>query len=113
MLDLRRVISDRDFHNKQHVELRKDLLNIVKQEYQVDSLKRQNQFLKDEIATYEERVLIYEKQIDELSVLAARPISISSLPAQDQDPGAYLYGTDDQSQEYYFAKVSKTEEIFF
>jgi len=44
-LELERMCADRDFHNEQHINLRNEILGIVKQEYEVESLKRERAFL--------------------------------------------------------------------
>ena len=93
MLELDRMKTDRDFHNEQHVNLRSEMLGIVKQEYELDSLKREKQFISDELRAYKEKTLIYEKQIDELTILAKRPVASS------------LNGGSDV-QEHYYAKVN-------
>lgn len=90
-LDLDRVKADRDFHNEQHLNLRKELLEIVKQEYELDSLRREKVFIEGELKNYKEKSIIYEKQIDELTILAKRPISKSSAEGSDK-------------QEHYYAK---------
>jgi predicted RNase H-like nuclease (RuvC/YqgF family) len=88
-----KVKEDRDFHCKQHVELKKDMLGIVKQEYQVESLKREKEYLENEIKSYEERCLIYEKQIEEFALLAQKPLSIISNSSNNRD------------SDHYYAKV--------
>lgn len=60
-LELERMCSDRDFHNEQHINLRNEILGIVKQEYELDSLKREKAFISEELNTYKEKALIYEK----------------------------------------------------
>jgi len=89
--ELERMCADRDFHNEQHINLRNEILSIVKQEYEIESLKREKTFLSEELAAYKEKALIYEKQIDELNILAKRPVSQSAQ------------GTE--QEERYYAKV--------
>ena len=89
--ELERMKADRDFHNEQHLNLRKELLDIVKQEYEIDSLRREKVFLDGELKNYKEKSVIYEKQIDELTILAKRPISKNSEDGGDK-------------QEHYYAK---------
>jgi len=91
-MELDRICSDRDFHNEQHINLRNEILTIVKQEYEVDSLKREKAFIQEELVSYREKALIYEKQIDELTILAKRPVSQA------------LKGTE--QEERYYAKVA-------
>lgn len=74
-LELNRMKEDRDFHNEQHINLRNEILGIVKQEYELESIKREKAFIEDELRSYKEKTLIYEKQIDELTILAKRPVS--------------------------------------
>lgn len=90
-LDLDRMKADRDFHNEQHLNLRKELLEIVKQEYELDSLRREKVFIEGELKNYKEKSIIYEKQIDELTILAKRPISKNTADGSDK-------------QEHYYAK---------
>jgi chromosome segregation ATPase len=90
-LELERMKADRDFHNEQHLNLRKELLEIVKQEYELDSLRREKVFIEGELKNYKEKSIIYEKQIDELTILAKRPVSKSNSDGSDK-------------QEHYYAK---------
>lgn len=90
-LELDRMKADRDFHNEQHLNLRKELLEIVKQEYELDSLKREKVFIEGELRNYKEKSVIYEKQIDELTILAKRPVSKGTGDGTDK-------------QEHYYAK---------
>jgi chromosome segregation ATPase len=91
-LELERMKADRDFHNEQHLNLRKEMLEIVKQEYEIESLRREKVFLDGELKNYKEKAVIYEKQIDELTILAKRPVS----------KGANIDGSD--KQDHYYAK---------
>lgn len=84
--------ADRDFHNHQHISLRNEMLDIVKQEYELESVTRERNFLKEELEGYKEKCVIYEKQIDELTLLCKRPVT-SGLG-------------EDQKQDHYFAKVT-------
>ena len=93
LLQLDRMKADRDFHNEQHINLRNEMVEIVKQEYELESLKREKQFLKSEFESYKEKCVIYEKQIDELTILCKRPISSS------------IEGNGDSQQDHYYAKV--------
>jgi len=97
MLELERMKTDRDFHNEQHITLRNDMLGIVKQEYELESIKREKNFISEELQAYKEKTLIYEKQIDELTILAKRPVSINANKGKD---GGNI-------QEHYYAKVKK------
>ncbi len=90
--ELERMKADRDFHNEQHLNLRKEMLEIVKQEYEIDSLKREKVFLDGELKNYKEKAVIYEKQIDELTILAKRPVSKN------------VGGDGNDKQEHYYAK---------
>lgn len=90
-LELERMKSDRDFHNEQHLNLRKELLEIVKQEYELDSLRREKVFIEGELKNYKEKSVIYEKQLDELTILAKRPVTKSATDGSDK-------------QEHYYAK---------
>jgi DNA repair exonuclease SbcCD ATPase subunit len=90
-LELERMKADRDFHNEQHLNLRKELLEIVKQEYELDSIRREKVFIEGELKNYKEKSLIYEKQIDELTILAKRPVSKTVNDGSDK-------------QEHYYAK---------
>lgn len=90
-LELDRMKADRDFHNEQHLNLRKELLEIVKQEYELDSLRREKNFIENELKNYKEKSVIYEKQIDELTILAKRPVSKTANDGSDK-------------QEHYYAK---------
>lgn len=77
--------EDRDFHNEQHINLRNEILGIVKQEYELDSLKREKAFIEEELSSYKEKTLIFEKQIDELTILAKRPVSQSANGGNPQE----------------------------
>ena len=46
-LELNRMKEDRDFHNEQHINLRNEILGIVKQEYELESIKREKAFIED------------------------------------------------------------------
>lgn len=92
MLELDRMKTDRDFHNEQHINLRNEMLGIVKQEYELDSLKREKSFISEELRSYKEKCLIYEKQIDELTILCKRPVSKNAMGGN--------------AEESYYAKVS-------
>lgn len=82
--------EDRDFHNEQHINLRNEILGIVKQEYELESIKREKAFIEDELRSYKEKTLIYEKQIDELTILSKRPVS--------------QFANGGNPQEHYYAK---------
>ena len=84
-LELNRMKEDRDFHNEQHINLRNEILGIVKQEYELESIKREKAFIEDELRSYKEKALIYEKQIDELTILAKRPVSQSANGGNAQE----------------------------
>ena len=58
-------------------------LGIVKQEYELDSLKREKAFIAEELNTYKEKALIYEKQIDELTGVYAEKISQLSATSKE------------------------------
>lgn len=77
--------EDRDFHNEQHINLRNEILGIVKQEYELDSIKREKIFIEDELRAYKEKTLIYEKQLDELNILAKRPVSQTANGGNPQE----------------------------
>ena len=94
MLELERMKTDRDFHNEQHINMRSEMLGIVKQEYELESLKREKNFISEELQAYKEKTLIYEKQIDELTILAKRPVSVNANK-----------GEGGNVQEHYYAKV--------
>ena len=82
---MNRIKEDRDFHNEQHINLRNEILGIVKQEYELESVKRERAFIEDELRSYKEKTLIYEKQIDELTILAKRPVSQSANGGNPQE----------------------------
>jgi len=84
-LELNRMKEDRDFHNEQHINLRNEILGIVKQEYELESIKREKAFIEDELRSYKEKTLIYEKQIDELTILAKRPVTQSANGGNSQE----------------------------
>lgn len=84
-LEMNRMKEDRDFHNEQHINLRNEILGIVKQEYELDSIKREKAFIEDELRSYKEKTLIYEKQIDELTILAKRPVSQAANGGNPQE----------------------------
>ena len=98
-LELERMSSDRDFHNEQHINLRNEILGIVKQEYEVESLKRERAFLQEELNSYKEKALIYEKQIDELTIVAKRPVTQNAVG-------------DKNEERYYAKKIMEVEGKF-
>ena len=98
-LELERMCADRDFHNEQHINLRNEILGIVKQEYEVESLKRERAFLQEELNSYKEKALIYEKQIDELTIVAKRPVTQNAVG-------------DKNEERYYAKKIMEVESKY-
>ena len=99
--------EDRDFHNEQHINLRNEILGIVKQEYELDSIKREKAFIEDELRSYKEKTLIYEKQIDELTILAKRPVSQS---ANGGNPQEHYYAKKIMELETQIKEISTAKD---
>lgn len=101
--------EDRDFHNEQHINLRNEILGIVKQEYELDSIKREKAFIEDELRSYKEKTLIYEKQLDELTILAKRPVSQT---ANGGNPQEHYYAKKIMELENQVKEISKAKDKF-
>lgn len=99
--------EDRDFHNEQHITLRNEILGIVKQEYELDSIKREKTFIEEELRSYKEKTLIYEKQIDELTILAKRPVSQS---ANGGNPQEHYYAKKIMELETQIKEISTAKD---
>ena len=72
-LELEKMKTEKDFHHEQHLMLRRDLLNQLNKDYENDQLKREKNFVENELRASKEKSLILEKQIEELLVFAQRP----------------------------------------
>lgn len=106
---MNRMKEDRDFHNEQHINLRNEILGIVKQEYELDSVKREKAFIEDELRSYKEKTLIYEKQLDELTILAKRPVSQS---ANGGNPQEHYYAKKIMELENQLKEATQVKDKF-
>ena len=72
-LEIQKLEGERDFHHKNHVELRKELYNKTNAEYQINKLKRELYYKNEEFTTIKDRCAELEAQINELLVFAEKP----------------------------------------
>ena len=73
VLESQKLESERDFHHKNHVELRKELYNKTSAEYHINKLKRELHYKSEEFNSLKERCAGLEAQINELLVFAEKP----------------------------------------
>lgn len=65
--------NERDFHHKNHTELRKRLFQNTQNEFNLKQLKRDNHFLQQELEALKARTKTQEGQVNELLVFAMKP----------------------------------------
>lgn len=73
ILETQKLESERDFHHKNHIELRKELYNKTSAEFQINKLKRDLFYKGEELSAVKERCTELELQINELLVFAEKP----------------------------------------
>lgn len=72
-LEVQKLEGERDYHHKNHVDLRKELYNKTNAEFQINKLKRELFYRNEEHTTIKERCAELEWQINELLVFAEKP----------------------------------------
>lgn len=72
-LEIQKLEGERDFHHKNHVELRKELYNKTSAEFHINKLKRDLHYKTEELATAKDRCAELELQINELLIFAEKP----------------------------------------
>lgn len=73
VLELQKLEGERDFHHKNHVELRKELYNKTSAEFQINKLKRELHYKTGELGFTKDRCGELEAQINELLIFAEKP----------------------------------------
>ena len=73
IFEIQKLENERDFHHKNHVDLRKELYQKTNNEFQLNQLKRDLHYKNEEFGSLKERCVALEKQIDELLVFAEKP----------------------------------------
>lgn len=72
-LEIQKLESERDFHHKNHIELRKELYNKTSAEFQINKLKRDLHYKIEQQNSLQERCVELEAQVNELLVFAEKP----------------------------------------
>lgn len=73
IFEIQKLENERDFHHKNHVDLRKELYQKTNSEFQLNQFKRDLHYKNEEFVGLKERCGDLEKQIDELLVFAEKP----------------------------------------
>ena len=73
VFEIKRLEGERDYHHKNHVELRKDLYGKTTSEFQIGKYKRELHYKTEELQAAKERCQNLEEQINELFIFAEKP----------------------------------------
>jgi len=75
MFEIQKLESERDFHHRNHMELRKDRYARTNNEFQLTNLKREINFKSDEVESLKQRCTELQQNIEELMVFAEKPLN--------------------------------------
>lgn len=73
MLEITKISRERDFHHKNHIELRKEHYSKTSAEFHINRLKRELHYKDEELAALRNRCTELEDQVNELLVFAEKP----------------------------------------
>ena len=75
MFEIQKLESERDFHHRNHMELRKDRYIRSNNDFQLSNLKRELSFKSDEVDSLKQRCTELQQNIEELMVFAEKPLN--------------------------------------
>jgi chromosome segregation ATPase len=75
VFEIQKLESERDFHHKNHMDLRKERYNRSNGEFQVVNLKRELSFKSEEVEALKNRCQELQQNVEELMIFAEKPLN--------------------------------------
>ena len=114
--ELEQLISERNYHNERHIELKEELLQLAKGEFDIEALQDELHHSRSNQSILEETIKCYQIQIDELNKLIEVPDYQKKLQNENQKKLQEEENKKDQENKdniYYIERINKLEKEFY